>query len=145
MNCLHERGFKLHTSFNRPKPGSTILERSLSFRFVTASRKKSLHICVKSHKVEIKLCNHFISSLKHSMVLQVAKFLAHLSCSIILQWIAFVWCSFATNSNKFWYWSINLASSIETFLSNRYYSRGSTLFHSVVCNTNAEFCQSIEI
>jgi len=29
----------------------------LSFRFVAASRKKSVHISVKSHNAEVKLCN----------------------------------------------------------------------------------------
>jgi len=31
------------------------------------------------------------------MVLQVAEYFAHFSCCIILQWIAFGWCSFCTN------------------------------------------------
>ena len=36
--------------------------------------------------------------------------------------------------NKFWYWSNSLASSIETFLSNRYYSPDLKFSYSVVCN-----------
>jgi len=101
-NCVHERCFKLHTSF-RLETGSTRKD-SLSFWFVAASRKKSFPISIKSQNVEVKLCNRN-QFLKRLMVLQVAKYFAHLSCSIILQWIAFGWCSFCTTSNKFWCWS----------------------------------------
>ena len=101
-NCLREKCFKLHTSF-RLETGSA-RKVSLSFWFVAASRKKSFHISRNSHNVEVKLCN-LHQFLKHLMVLQVAKYFTHVSCSIILQWIAFGWCSFCTNSNKFWYWS----------------------------------------
>ena len=103
-NCLHERCFKcfkLHTSF-RLGTGSTRKD-SLSVWFVAASRKKSFHISIKSHNVKVKLCNLY-QFLKLLVALQVAKYFAHLSCSIILQWIAFGWCCFCTNSNKFWYW-----------------------------------------
>ena len=51
----------------------------------------------------------------------------------ILQWIAFGWSSLCTNSKKFWYWSNILSSSIETFLSSRYYSHVSTFSHAAVC------------
>jgi len=50
---LHERCFKLQIRFNREETGYS-RKISLSFRFMAAS---------------------FISSLKHSMVLQVAKYL----------------------------------------------------------------------
>jgi len=46
----------LHNSFSRLKTGST-KNICLSFRFVVGSRKKSLHISVKSHNAEVKLCN----------------------------------------------------------------------------------------
>ena len=97
-NWLHERCFKLYTSF-RLETGWT-RNVSFSFRFVAASRKKLLYISIKSHNVEVKLCNvyHF---LKRLMVLQVEKYFSHLSCSISLQWIAFRWCSFCTNSKSF--------------------------------------------
>jgi len=97
-NCLHERCFKLHTSF-RLETGSP-RKISLSFRFVASSRKKSFLISMKSHSVEAKLCNLY-QFLKRFMVLQVSHYFAHLSCSIILQSTAFGWCSFCTNLNKF--------------------------------------------
>jgi len=99
--CLHERYFKLHTSF-RLETGST-KKVSLSFWIVAASRKKSFHISIKSHNVEVKLYNLY-QFLKRLLVLQVAKYFAHFSYSIILRWIAFGWCSFCTNTNKFWCW-----------------------------------------
>jgi len=72
----------LHTSFIQ-ETGST-RKVSLSFYFVAASRKKSIHGSIKSHNVEVKLCNLY-QFLKRLMVLQVAKYFAHLSCSIVLQ------------------------------------------------------------
>jgi len=104
-NCLHERCFKLYISF-RLETSSTI-KVSLSFWFVAESRKQSLHISIKSRYVEVQLCN-LHQFLKRLMVLQVAKYFAHLSCSIILQWIAFGWGSFYTNASTFWYWSNSL-------------------------------------
>ena len=104
-NWLHERCFKLHTSF-RLETGST-RKVSLSFRFVAALRKTSFHVSIKGHNVEIKVCKLY-QFLKRLMVLQVANYFAHLSCSIILQWIVFDWCSFCMNSNKFWFWSNSL-------------------------------------
>jgi len=100
-NCLYERCFKLHTSF-RLGTGSTRKD-SLSFQFVAAPRKKSFHISIKSHNDKVNLCNLY-QFLKGLMVMQFAKYYAHLSCSIILQWITFGWCSFCTNSNKIWHW-----------------------------------------
>jgi len=104
-NCVHDRCFKVHTSF-RQETGST-RKVSFSFWFVAASRKKSFHISIKSHNVQAKLCNLY-QFLKRLMVLHVAKYFFHLSCSIILQWVVFGWCSFCTTSNKFWYWSNSL-------------------------------------
>ena len=69
-NCLHERCFKLHTSFNRLETGST-RKISLPFRFVAASRKQSFHISENNH-----YCAIFVSLLKRAMVLQVGKCLA---------------------------------------------------------------------
>ena len=43
---------------------------------------------MKSHTVEAKLCNLY-QFLKRFMVLQVSHYFTHLSCSIILQKIAF--------------------------------------------------------
>ena len=97
-NCLHERCFELHTSF-RLETGST-RKVSLSFRFLAASRKKSFHISINSHNVEEKLCNLY-QFLKRLIVFQVAKYFAHLSCSIILQWLAFGLCSFARSQTRF--------------------------------------------
>jgi len=57
---------------------------SLSCRFVAASRKKSLHIGVKSHNAEVKLCNHYQFAEAFNGVTS-CKIFAHPSCSIILQ------------------------------------------------------------
>ena len=46
--------------------------------------KNTFRIKVMSHNAE-QICTIFNNSLKHSMVLQVAKYFAHLSCAIILQ------------------------------------------------------------
>jgi len=42
------------------------------------------HISIKSHNDEVKLCDVY-QFLKRLMVLQVAKYFAHLWCSTILQ------------------------------------------------------------
>jgi len=57
---------------------------SLSFWFMTTSRKKAFRISIKSHNIEVKPRNLY-QFFKRLMVLQVANFFAHLSCSIILQ------------------------------------------------------------
>jgi len=130
-NCVHERCFKLHTSF-RLETGST-RKVSFSFWFVAASRKKSFHISIKSHNVEVKL--------QSLSVLEV--FDGSASCKIFCP--SFMFHHFTMNCIWFMLFLHDLkqvlvlvkqftsASSIETFLSNRYYSHVSSFSHLVVC------------
>jgi len=62
--------------------------------------------------------------MKHSMVLQVAKHFAHLSCSIIFTINYLVDARFAQTQTSFGIDQTVLLTSIETFLSSRYYSHG---------------------
>jgi len=59
----------------------------ISYRIVAPSKKKSFHISLNSQRTITLKKNYaiVIRSLKHSMALQVAKYFAHLSRSIILQ------------------------------------------------------------
>jgi len=99
-NCLPERCFKLHSSFNRLETGWT--RKTFSF-FVAASRKISYHISVKNHNAEVKLCNLYQFAEVFNGIASSKIFCPSFS-SIILQSIAFGWCSFYTKSNTFWYW-----------------------------------------
>jgi len=129
-SCLHERCFKLHTSF-RLETGST-RKVSLSFWFVAASRKKSFLISVRSHNLE--LCNLY-QFLK--------RFNSIASCKIFCP--SFMIHQFTINCIWFMLFSYELeqvlvlvkqftsASSIETFLSSRYYSHVSSFSQLVAC------------
>ena len=130
-NCLPERCFKLHTNF-RLETGSTRKD-SLSFWFVAVSRKKSFHISIKSHYVQVKLSNLYQFSKRFSGIA---------SCKILCP--SFMFNNFTTN----WIWlmlflhelihvlvlvkQFSSASSIETFLSSRYYSHVSSFSQLVV-------------
>ena len=125
-NCLHERCFKLHTSF-RLEAGST-RKVSLSFWFVAASRKKSFHISKRSHSLE--LCNLY-QFLKRLIVLQVAKYFMIHQFTINCIW--FMLFSRELEQVLVLVKQFTSASSIETFLSSRYYSHVSSFSQLVVC------------
>jgi len=105
-----------------------------SFMFVAASREKSFHINVKSHDAKVKLCNLY----------QFAEaFSGIASCNIFCP--SFMLHHFAINCIWLMLFlhelkhvlvlvkQFNSTSSIETLLSSRYYSHGSSIPHSVVC------------
>ena len=86
LTCLHEICFKLYTSFASPETDSTS-KLSVAFRALWLHQGKiPLHISVTSHKAELS-CADFNKSLKqkHSLALQVANYMAYLSCVIILE------------------------------------------------------------
>jgi len=104
--CLHERCFKLHTSFNRLETGST-RKNSLSFRFVAASRKNSFHIKVKSHNAEVKLCHFYqfaeaFSGIESYQIFCPCFMFHHFTINGI--WLML----FLHELNTFWYWSNSL-------------------------------------
>jgi len=122
-NCLQERCL-LHTSFKRLETGWTT-NIYLSFSFVAASRKKSFHIFVKSHDAELKL-----QSLPVCWTIQcIAR------CKIFCQSFMFhyftincIWLMFFLHELKHVLALVKqfISASIETFLSSRYYSHGSS-------------------
>jgi len=119
-NCLHEICFKLHTSF-RLKTGSTT-KIFLSFWFVTASRKKSFHISIKSHNIEVKLCSLYQFLKRNGIAIWT------IFCpSFIFRHFAMncTWLA-RTQTNCGSGKTVYSASSIETFLSSRYYSHSSS-------------------
>jgi len=128
---LHERRFKLQTSFNRVETGS-VRKISLSFRFVAATRKKSFHISAMSHNVAVKLCNLYqfveaCNGIASCKIFCLSAMFHHFAMNCIC------WMVFLHELTQILVWSNSLASSIETFLSSRHYSHGSTFSHSVVC------------
>jgi len=130
-NCLHERCFKLHTSF-RLETGST-RKFSLCCRFTDASSKKSFHISIKSHNVEVKLRNLY-QFFKRLMVLQVAKYFAICHVPSFYNELHLVDALFArTEQVLILVKQFTSASSIEMFLSCRYYSHVSSFSQLVVC------------
>jgi len=105
-NCLNERCFKLHSSFNRLETGST-RKNSLSLRFVAVSRKNAFHIKVKSHNAEAKLCHFYQFSEAFSGIESYQIF-----CPCIMfnhYTINGIWLMlFLHELNTFWYWSNSL-------------------------------------
>ena len=102
-----------------------------------ASRKKSFHISVKSHNAEIKLYNlyHFTEEFKciasYNIIFPSFVF-HHLTINCI-------WLMLFLHERKqalVLVKQLTSASSIETFLSTRYYSCGSSFSHSIVCKQN---------
>jgi len=95
LNCTPA----FQTRVSRLETGST-RKMSLSFRFVAASRKKSLHISAKSHNAKVKLWI-FISLLKHSQVLQVAKYLPIFNFPSFYNKLHLVYAVFARTQTRF--------------------------------------------
>jgi len=129
-NCSHERYFKLHISFVL-ETGST-RKVSIPFWFVAASTKKSFHISVMSHNAEVKLCNLY----------QFAETFNDLGgCKIFFSSIMFhhftihcIWLMlFLHELKQVLVKHFTSASSIEAFLSSRYYSHVSSLSQLTVC------------
>jgi len=115
---------------------------SLSFCFVAASSKKSFHISIKSNNFEVKLCN-FYQFLKRLMVLQVAKYFCP---SIMFHHFTTNFISLMLSLHELQQVLVlvkqfTAASSIETFLSSRYYSH--IIFFPISCLQTEESSQSI--
>jgi len=98
---------------------------------VAATKKKSFHISVMSRNAAVKLCNLYqfveaFNGIASCKIFCLSVMFHHFTINCILLMV------FLHELKQVLVWSNNLASSIETFLSSKYYSHGS-FFHSVVC------------